>query len=189
MVLALTMGCTSTGPKVIYNDPQAVQTKSANFSSTDLHLIAEKMVDSILTFPPIVQITQERRPVMYVNDVANKTREHIDTVSITDTISTKILRSGKFRFVDMTKMNEVLKQQEFQASGLVDPDTAIQFGKLIGAEFMLYANLAGIENRHSDGREVYYKFTMRLMNLETGIVEWMDEKEISKSANRRLFGS
>jgi PBP1b-binding outer membrane lipoprotein LpoB len=35
---------------------------------------------------------------------------------------------------------------------------------------------------------VYYKFTLNLVDVETGIIEWSDEKEIRKQANRAIFG-
>jgi uncharacterized protein (TIGR02722 family) len=147
------------------------------------------MVDSVLVFPPIVQVTAQRRPVLFVDKIQNKTSEHIDTESITDTISTKLLRSGKFRFVDMTKVSAVREQMEFQSeSGMVDPNKAMAMGKQIGAEYMLYGNLSSIVKRSSSANDVYYKFTLKLMHLESGILEWSDEKEIRKSTKKSMFG-
>jgi len=181
-------GCFKMGG-VKYGDSQAVETTTMDFGSTDLQAIAGKMVDSVLTFPPIVQLTAQRRPVMFVEKIQNKTSEHIDTESITDTISTKILRSGKFRFVDMTKVESVRQQLEYQnESGLVDPSKAMAMGKQIGAEFMLYGNMSAINKTSSDAKDVYYKFTLKLMNLETGILEWSDEKEIRKVREKSMFG-
>jgi len=187
--LSLSMtGCFRMGG-VKYGDAQSVETTTMDFGSTDLQAIAEKMVDSVLTFPPIVQLTAKRRPVMFVEKIKNKTSEHIDTESITDTISNKILRSGKFRFVDMTKVQAVREQLEYQnESGMVDPGKAMAMGKQIGAEFMLYGNMSAIKKRSSESKDVYYKFTLKLMNLETGILEWSDEKEIRKVREKSLFG-
>ncbi len=179
-------GCAS---KVKFGDAQGVETTTADFGSTDLQSTAAKMVDSLLTFPPIVEITQGKRPVVFVEKIKNKTTEHIDTESVTDTISTKLLRSGKFRFVDMTKVEAVRQQLDFQQdSGMVDSTKAMQFGRQIGAEYMLYGNLSSIVKRAGDTKDVYYKFTMRMMHLETGIIEWQDEKEIRKTREKTLFG-
>jgi hypothetical protein len=187
-VLALTVaGC--GGNKVKYGDAKSVETTTTDFGSTDLQQMAEKMVDSLLTFPPIVEYTAKKRPVMFVDTIKNKTTEHIDTESITDTVSSRLLRSGKFRFVDMTKVAAVKEQLEYQTeSGMVNPAAATQMGKQIGAEFMLYGNLSSIVKKSSDSKDVYYKFTMKLMNLETGILEWSDEKEIRKTKEKSLFG-
>lgn len=179
-------GCAS---KVDYGDAQARETVNTDFGSTDLQMIAAKMVDDMLVFPPIVQLTQNRRPVVFVDKIKNKTTEHIDTESITDTIQSKLLNSGKFRFVDMTKVESVREQLDYQSeSGLVDPTTAAQMGRQIGAEFMLYGNFSSIVKREGSTKDVYYKFTLKLMNIQTGIIEWANEKEIRKTKTKSLFG-
>lgn len=184
--LLVLVGCAS---KVQYGDATSVETTTTGFGSTDLQKMAEKMVDSLLTFPPIVEVTNKSRPVLFVEKIKNKTSEHIDTESITDTISTRLLRSGKFRFVDMARVEDVYRQLDFQSdSGLVDPKTAVKIGKQIGAQYMLYGNLSSIVKRTEDKKDVYYKFTMKLMHLETGLLEWSDEKEIRKTKERSLFG-
>ncbi len=184
--LLLLQGCSN---KVAYQDATEVETTTIDFGSTDLQQIAAKMVDSLLTFPPIVEVTRERRPVMFVDKIKNKTTEHIDTESITDTITTRLLRSGKFRFIDMTKVADVREQLAFQnRGGMVNRNTAAQIGRQIGAEYMMYGNLSSIVKKSSDVKDVYYKFTLKVMHLESGIIEWSDEKEIRKTREKSLFG-
>lgn len=179
-------GCAS---KVDYGDATARETVNTDFGSTDLQMIAAKMVDDMLVFPPIVQMTATRRPVAFVDTIKNKTTEHIDMESITDTIQSKLINSGKFRFVDMTVVERVRQQLDYQSdSGLVDPSTAVAMGKQIGAEFMLYGNMSSIVKRDGSTKDVYYKFTLKLMNLQTGIIEWSNEKEIRKSKTKSMFG-
>lgn len=186
MVMALAVtGCT----RVQYGDATATETVTVDFGSTDLQMIASSMVDDLLSFPPVVQLTAERRPVVFVDRVQNRTVEHIDTESVTDSIRTRLIQSGKFRFVDMTVVDRVREQMDFQTqSGMVDPATAVSMGRQIGAEFMMYGALTSIVKRDNRTRDVYYKFTLNMMNLETGIIEWSSEKEIRKTQSRRLFG-
>ncbi|WP_151708521.1 penicillin-binding protein activator LpoB [Acinetobacter brisouii] len=185
---ALLGGCASTG-NVSYGDAQAVETLTTDFGSTDLQMIATKMVDDMLSFPPVVQMTQSRRPVMFVDRIKNKTQEHIDTESITDTIQNKLINSGKFRFVDMTSVGAMADQIAYQKqSGMVDQATSVRAGKQIGAEYMLNGNLSSIVKNSGGKSDVYYKFTLKLQNIQTGIVEWTSEKEIRKSGKRSTFG-
>mgnify|MGYP003683806007 FL=1 len=89
----------------------------------------------------------------------------------------------------MTVVERVRKQLDYQAnSGMVDEATAVAMGKQIGAEFMLYGNMSSIVKRDSSTKDVYYKFTLKLMNLQTGIIEWSGEKEIRKTRSKSLFG-
>ena len=185
MVLA---GCSSK-QVVSYGDATAVETTDINFGSTDLQTVANQMTDSLIASPIIGSLTQNKRPVVFVERLKNKTSEHIDTESITDSISTKVLRSGKFRFVDMSRVEAVRKQLDFQQTGgLVDPSKAIQFGQQVGAEYMLYGNLSSIVKTNEDKKDVYYKFTMRLMDLKSGIIEWADETEIRKTREKASIG-
>lgn len=188
LTVSVLTGCRST-PTVRYGDPTASDPLSTQFGSSDLQQIAEKMVDSLLIFPPIVELTGERRPVILVDEVKNKTMQHIDTEAITDTIRTKLIRSGKFRFIDRTTDEAAIKElQTQQESGLVDPEAAIKFGQQVGAEYLLTSNLTEIKQSAGRVTDVYYKFTMNLKNLKTGILEWADEKEIRKVKTRQRFG-
>mgnify|MGYP000619187454 FL=1 len=189
-VLSITFvtGCAQK-PVVRYGDATAVETTDINFGSTDLQKVANDMTDSLLLSPVVGTLSNNTRPVVFVERIKNKTSEHIDTESITDSISTKLLRSGKFRFVDMTRVDAVRKQLEFQNdSGMVDPSKAIQFGHQIGAQYMLYGNLSSIVKSTKDKSDVYYKFTLRLMDLKTGIAEWADETEIRKTRSKGAIG-
>lgn len=179
-------GCSN---KVSYGDAQAVETTTIDFGSTDLQTIAGEMVDSMMASGSVSYITREQRPIVFVERIKNKTSEHIDTESITDTISTKMLNSGKFRFVDMDRVESVRDQLNFQNNDeLVNQSSAIQFGKMVGAQYMLYGNLSSIVKKDGSDEDVYYKMTMRLMDLESGLIEWADETEIRKQQSKSLLG-
>ncbi|MBE8168319.1 MAG: penicillin-binding protein activator LpoB [Shewanella sp.] len=191
LMITAVLGLTACQSKVEYGDAREVETVNENFGSTDLQAITNKMVDSMLTFPPVLVLTaNNQRPIIFVDTIKNKSSEHIDTESVTDSISNRLLRSGKFRFIDMTRVNSVRKQLDYQNNaGLVDPSTAIKFGQQIGAQYMLYGNLSSIVKQSGSTKDVYYKMTMRLMDLKTGLIEWSDEKEIRKTKSKSFFGS
>jgi uncharacterized protein (TIGR02722 family) len=186
LVLVALSGCTNKSV-VRYGDATAVETTDTNFGSTDLQKIASQMTDSLLLSPVVGTLTANTRPILFVESIKNKTSEHIDTESITDTISTKLLRSGKFRFVDMSRVNAAREQMDFQQnSGMVDTSKAIAFGQQVGAQYMLYGNLSSIVKSNKDQSDVYYKFTLRLMDLQSGLVEWADETEIRKTKGKEF---
>lgn len=189
--LAAALALGSNGCSTVqYGDATAVETVNTDFGSTDLQMIAEKMVDDLLASPAMAEIAPSgKRPILFVDTIKNKTLEHIDTESITDTISTKLLNSGRFRFVDMTKVDAIAKQLDYQKnSGFVDETKSVQMGRQLGAQFMLYGNFASIQKTARSTKDVYYKFTMKLTNLESGLVEFQSEKEIRKTKKKALFG-
>ena len=189
-------GCAS----VKYGDATAQETVNERFGSTDLQMTAKSMTESLLASPVIGEATAaSKRPVMFVERIANKTDEHIDTESVLDSMTTKLLQSGKVRLVDMSRVESARSQLNFQnKDDMVDPKTAIRFGQMIGAEYMFYGNLSSIykeagstgsiTSKFTKTRSVYYKFTPKLMNLKTGLVEWQDEQEIRKTGKTGLLG-
>lgn len=180
-------GCSST--TVSYGDATETETVTVDYGSSDLQAIADKMADSMLASPATSEITAGGRPVMFMDSIRNKTSEHIDTEAITDTLRTKLLSSGKFRFVDMSKVSAVKQQLEYQqSSGMVDPASMVRLGKQTGARYMVYGNLASIVKDNGKVKDVYYQMTMNLMDLENGELLWADQKEIRKQAKTSTFG-
>ena len=171
----------SSGP-VKYGDAKAVETVTNEFGSTDLQTIAESMARSMLQSAPVTQSRQ--RPLVTIAEVKNKTSEYIDTRSITDSIRAQVLKSGAMRFaVDTNAMqnqtDELIRQNQ---TGLYKKSKAKKIGQMEGADFRIEGNITSIVKRTSDIKDVYYKFSLMLVNVESGVIEWADEKEIRKTS-------
>jgi len=177
-------GCATVG----YGDAKSAKAVSTDFGSSDLQQVAGTMVDSLLSSPSVLQATAQGKPILSVSKVKNKTMQHIDTESITDSIRTQLIKSGQFRFIDRTTDQDALDEFDAASSGLVDPNKAVAKGQQFGAEYLLTANISEIVETQGRVRDVYYKFTMNLKNLKTGLLDWSDEKEIRKVAKRGVFG-
>lgn len=172
-------GCAST---IDYGDPTSAKPLSTDFGSSDLQQIATSMVDSMLATAPLP--ADGRRPVLIIDPVKNKTMQHIDTESITDSIRTRLIRSGRFTFQDRTTEASLQQELAYQQQAAANP---VAFGQQVAAEYMLTANLSEIEQKFGRVTDVYYKFTLNLRNLRTGTLDWADEKEIRKTKVRPIF--
>ncbi|MDP2827770.1 MAG: penicillin-binding protein activator LpoB [Sulfuricellaceae bacterium] len=181
--------CQTTSPEVTsgtvrYGDSKAVETVTNEFGSTDLQTIAETMSRSLLQSRPVTQ--SRTTPLVTIAEVKNKTSEYIDTRAITDTIRSQLLKSGAVRFaVDTNAMqnqtDELIRQNQ---TGLYKKSTSKKIGKMEGADFRVEGNITSIVKRTSDIKDVYYKFSLMLVNVESGVIEWADEKEIRKTSLR-----
>ena len=182
----LSTGCAS-GPEVSYQDPTKVETLTNEFGTTDVQMITDKMVASLLETP----IFGSDRPVLWVTPIRNKTSEHIDTKMVTDRIRTALLKSGKVRFTAASDIpKELQKQIDYQnESGIVDSSTASRQARQIGAKFMLYGEIGSIVKQAGRSKLVDYQITLNLTNVETGIIEWADDKSIRKGSTRATFGN
>ncbi len=176
-------GCAS-GTKVRYKDPGGVERVTANFGSTDLHMITESMVESL-----VMSSVLDGRPVVFVDDVINRTHEHIDTKSITDKIRTTLLKHGKVKITGRSDIPEsIMREQDFQRSNLADKNTIVKMGKLAGAKYILHGDITSIVKKSGRTKDVWFKITLNLTNVQDGLIEWADDKEIRKVAKRRGVG-
>jgi len=167
---------------VRYGDAKGVETVTNQFGSTDLQMIAESMTRSLLNS---AVVTSANRPVMTVQEVRNKTSEYIDTRSITDSIRTELQKSGRVRFaVDSAAMQQQVEELKRQQSELYEKNKAAQIGKMVGAGYRLEGNITSIVKQANDVKDVYYKFNLQLWNIENGLMEWGDEKEIRKTTTK-----
>ena len=182
-------GCQTTSPTtgtsgVTYGDSKAVETVTTDLGSTDIQMISEKMTQSLIQTPEIQTLIKKRQLLM-ASPVKNKTSEYFDTRLITDTVLTQLQKNGVRYAIegeDMQNQTDELRRQS--QSGLYDKTKSVKVGKMQGAKFRLDGSISSIIKKTSDIKDVYYKMNLRLIEIETGIVEWSDEKEIRKSARR-----
>lgn len=184
----LLSGCAHNGPTVSYQNPDAVQTVSIDYSSTDLQMITSKMVDEMLSSPLVEKITNQATPVLYVGTLQNNSDQQIDTQALGNAITTRLIQSGKFTFVDMSQVEAIKKQLAYQHSGMVNAQTAAKIGEQVGAQYMLYGDISSIAQRNSSEQTLYLQVTLKLLNIQTGVIVWQGEKQISKKASRSTFG-
>lgn len=182
------VGCAGQQRGVRYGDPTRVETLTEEWGSTDIQTVADRMVGSLVRHPVISGGT---RPVVQVSTVRNKTTEHINTKTVTDKIRTALIKTGMVRMTAVSDANrEILENLEYQSeSGVVSKKTAKSVGKQVGADYLLYGEIDSIVKSAGREKDVYYKFTLNLVDVETGIIEWSDEKEIRKEATRPVFGT
>ena len=180
-------GC---GPKAFtkggYDDPNKVILLDDKFGENDMQLISNQLVDSLAKSEKIAKLAQS--PVVMVGRVRNRTSEHIDVKSITDKIRTALIKSGKFRFADKEAREELAEEYEYQGGKFVDKKTAKGAGKQIGVDFLITGDVASNVQEVGNDKVVYYKTTLNLINLETNIIEWSDEKEIRKRYRKQSIG-
>jgi hypothetical protein len=181
----LLSGCATTSSSgVSYGDSKSVETVTTDLGSTDIQMVAEKMTQSMIQHPVIQDVIRKRQLLM-ASPVKNKTSEYFDTRMITDTILTQLQKNG-IRYViegeDMQNQTDELRRQN--QSGLYDKSKSVKVGKMQGAKYRIDGSVSSIVKKNADMKDVYYKVNMRLIEIETGIVEWSDEKDIRKTARR-----
>lgn len=154
----------------------------------DIRRTVEKMTESLLIAPGVKEFVSGRRPVMDVEPMQNRTTQHVDMLSLTESVRMQLLRSGMFRFVDRsstgTAQVDVERINQENQLGLVDSSKAVKAGHQTALDMYLTGTLSEIKNVSGRTTDQYYKFSMILKDLKSGEIIWADEQEIRKASTK-----
>jgi len=54
-----------------------------------------------------------------------------------DMLVTELVKSGKYRVIEREQLQAIMQEKHLSLSGDIDPKTAIQFGKMLGVEYLI----------------------------------------------------
>ena len=183
-----TLFCGCAGPRAreVQLDQQAM---SAAIEPQDVRRTVEKMVDSMLEDREFIAEYVAGKPVLDIGPLQNRSTMHLDMVSMTDSIRTKLVRSRKFRFMDRTTSATDLQLMNDQAlNGMTDPTKAVSAGQQSAAQLYLYGALTEMRQQVDGVTDRYFKFTLNMKDLRTGEIAWTDEQEIRKQQTKAALG-
>lgn len=115
-----------------------------------------------------------------------------------DMFITELVRSGKFTVIDRERLDALMREKNLSLAGDIDPRTAVQAGKLLGVEYVLFGNItefgeetAGAQVGWGIGVDVKRKkfvaaLDARLVSTTTGEIVWAD-KARKEESNVKVF--
>jgi len=189
LILGLTLA--SCGPKAYVHGDYDKDVEKDNlmddrWSESDMQHAVKDLVSSALAHPAISNA--KKPPIVMVTKLQNKTSEVIDTQSVTDMITVELTNSGKVQFVDKAAREDIAEEYNYQGSGMVNRETQKGAGHQIGADLIMNGRLDSIVKEVGKDKTVYYKLTLNLTNLSTGIIVWTDNKQIRKVFRKQSVG-
>lgn len=179
--LSIFSGCMSH--KVERVDTKETIDLSGRWNDTDSRLVAEEMVNQILGGAWIDNHLQQsggEKPVVIVGFVYNKSHEHISAGTFIKDVERAFINSGKVRLVQAADKREELRSERAAQQEFATMETAKQWGKELGADFMLNGDINSIVDTYKKERVNFYKINLELSNLESNEVVWIGDKEIKK---------
>lgn len=163
----------------------------ATFDQSDLRNVTESVAGE-LAASPFLQDAPEP-PIMMIAGYQNRTSRYVDTKNLTDRVRTLLFKTGKVRFVNEARREDLLREQGFQAAN-VTPGQQVGIGRQLGAKYMFSGSLTemvqetGKQVRVSKKSLVYYKLTSEVTDLESGELIWTTEQEFAREASKPLIG-
>jgi uncharacterized protein (TIGR02722 family) len=191
LVLFCFIALTACGPREFVKGQYDENVNDTNlltdkWSESDMQAAVRDLVASAIAHPAIAQA--KRPPIVMVTRLQNKTSEHIDTQSIADMFTAELMRSGKTQFVDKAAREDIAEEYDYQDSGMVSRETKKGKGGQVGADFIMNGRIDSIVQEAGKDKTVYYKITMNLTNLKTGLIQWTDYKQLRKQFKKKRVG-
>lgn len=170
-----------------YDDPNQVRLLDDKFNESDAAQLAEEMIQSMAAHP--IFADAKVPPIVQVEQVRNKTSEHVDTKSITDSVRTALIKTGRVRFANKEDRELVQGEIDYQNdSGRIRKEAQKKRGAGLGADYVLTGDLVSNVQEVGSRKLVFYKMTLNLTNLTTGLIDWSEEKPIRKRFKKRAVG-
>lgn len=187
---ALISALTSCGPKQFtkgdYDNVQNENLLNDRWSETDMQNVVEALVRSMLAHRAIAKASKP--PLVMVTRLENKTSEHIDTQSVMDMVRVELSKTGDVQFIDKEAREDIKEEYNYQNSGVVSEESKKGPGGQVGADFIVNGRLDSIVQEVGKDKTVYYKITLNLTNLRTGVVVWTDQKQLRKIFKKKSVG-
>jgi len=84
----------------------------------------------------------------------------------------ELLEAGKVTIVDRQNLAAIINEMNFQYSGYVSDESMVSIGKMIGAHSIISGALIDMET--------YYRFRIRIINVETATIQRQITNELKK---------
>lgn len=155
---------------------------SGRWNDTDSKLVAEEMIRDVLNRPwkSDFQSAKNRRPVVIVGIVSNKSSEHIEAETFIKDVEKEFINSGMVRVVQNAEFREKLREERADQGEFASTETQARWGRELGADFMLFGVINSTTDSYKKEKVVNYKVNLELANLETNEKVWIGDKEIKK---------
>ena len=187
LTIALINGCANR--KITRVDPNETIDLSGRWNDSDSRLVSEEMIGDLLTsaWIPRYLKANDKRPVVVVGLVENKSHEHINSETFIKDVEKAIIRDGIIRLVVAGEKRNELRKERAEQQDYASPETTKKWGKELGADFILQGTINSIVDSYKKQKVVTYQIDLQLTNIETNEVVWMGDKKIKKQISDRIL--
>jgi hypothetical protein len=132
----------------------------------------------LLLLVSLLAVCADELPSIAVADFTSDLRTTL-THGLPDILSDALVNSKRFDVYEREKLNTIMREQSFQASGFADPQTAVAMGKIAGVRYILTGQIIdyGRETRDFTGYGVHTRTTfyrlkagIKILEVKTGKV-------------------
>lgn len=188
-LLIILVGCASV-------DVQRIPTEESidltdRWNDTDSRLVADEMIGDMLSFPWIQRFQQRTRktqPTVILQNIFNRSHEHIAVDTFINDLKRAMIRSGKVDFVVAGEERQGVRQERRDQELHSKEGTQAQMGQEQGANFALSGSIDSIVDQVGGKRVTFYQVDLKLIDMTSNREVWNGQKKIKKLQTRSRFG-
>ncbi len=117
---------------------------------------------ALLSILLISTVLPQEQPTLAILDFEASGVSAIEATAISDRLRTYLVQAARYQVVERGQMLEILKEQDFQLTGCVTTECAVEIGQLVGARYILLGSVAKIGN--------LFTMNARIADIETGSI-------------------
>ena len=104
--------------------------------------------------------------VPFDNQSARQNTPNVENIleAARSNVEIEIVQTGRFDPLDRTQLQKLLDEIKFNQTALVDPSTAAQYGKMVGAQYLVLGTVTGFTKK---GNDMIAHLTLRMIEVET----------------------
>lgn len=181
-LLFITSACTPKREVQRISTDQSVDL-SGRWNDSDSRMVADDMIKQLLHDKWISYYNSQnpnKRPILIVGLIRNKSHEHIDASTFIKDIERAIIQDGSARLVQAGSKREDLRQERVDQQNFASSETVKNWGLELGADYMLQGTISSIVDAYKKEKIVFYQINLELSHLETNEIVWIGEKKIKK---------
>ncbi len=156
---------------------------SGRWNDSDSRMVSDELIKQLLNDNWINNYKSQnpnKRPILIVGLVRNKSHEHIDANTFIKNIERAVIQDGSARLVQAGNKREALRAERVEQQDYASSETAKNWGLELGADYMLQGTISSIVDTYKKEKIIYYQINLELSHLETNEIVWIGEKKIKK---------
>jgi hypothetical protein len=121
-----------------------------------------------------------RKPVVIIGSVRNKTSEYIDATTFIKNMEVAFINGGSVSVVQSADERNQVRDERNDQQTFASEETKKRWGKEKGADFMMNGVITSITDEYKNRKSIAYQINLELTNLETNEKVWIGQHQIKK---------
>ena len=186
LVVAFALAAAACGPTYVRgseNPDLDSYAMSTGLDKVDLEKLFDENIKSLMESAVVASWKAEPRPpVVSIFPIANETSEHIrdQLDALLSKMETRLVNSGICSVVDHAQQDALIAEVKRQQGGAFDESRSASIGRQLSARFFLTGKIHDSAERSEGERRVQYFLFMKIVEVETGLVRWQNEANLTK---------